>query len=157
VLRNIIQSLKIDRICASLCTAMVTCWYWYNPDNCHPPHIIQRFFQRQKSLFYFKIFRKPLDSAARDGLISPPATLLVPTVRMLLTKVTQARRRLRWSSGEHAGLWVPSSRVQTRRLPTSWDQPTSTTAHNNHQPCVCVVPPEDGQVMPETCRESEPQ
>jgi hypothetical protein len=84
-------------------------------------------------------------------------------------------------------------------LPTSWDQPTSTTgryksqmnilhfliysqqpnvlwlniatihqwhnmylhdmnllsvsAHNSHQPCVCVVPPEDGQVMPETCRD----
>jgi hypothetical protein len=44
-----------------------------------------------------------------------------------------------------------------RRLPTSWDQPTTTTAHNSHQPSVCVVPPEDGQVMPETCRDCEPQ
>ena len=27
--------------------------------------------------------------------------------------------RLRWSRGERAGLWYPSSRVQTR--PKSWD------------------------------------
>jgi hypothetical protein len=33
----------------------------------------------------------------------------------------------------------------------------STAAHNSHRPCVCVVPPEDGQVMPETCRDCEPQ
>jgi hypothetical protein len=26
------------------------------------------------------------------------------------------------------------------------------TARYIHQNCVCVVPPEDGQVMPETCR-----
>jgi hypothetical protein len=26
-------------------------------------------------------------------------------------------RRLRWSSGSHAGLWFPSSRVQTRPKP----------------------------------------
>jgi hypothetical protein len=32
----------------------------------------------------------------------------------------------------------------------------STTAHNNHQVCIRVVPPEDGQVMPETCRDFEP-
>jgi hypothetical protein len=37
-------------------------------------------------------------------------------------------------------------------LPSSREQPTSITAHNTHQNCVCVVPPEDGQVMPETCR-----
>jgi hypothetical protein len=36
-------------------------------------------------------------------------------------------------------------------------QPTSTTAHNSHQICVRVVSPEDGQVMPETCRDFEPQ
>jgi hypothetical protein len=36
------------------------------------------------------------------------------------------------------------------------NQPTSTTAHNSHQFCVRVVSPEDGQVMPETCRELEP-
>jgi hypothetical protein len=41
-------------------------------------------------------------------------------------------------------------------LPTSRDQPTPTTAHNSHQICVRVVPPEDGQVMPETCRDFEP-
>jgi hypothetical protein len=35
------------------------------------------------------------------------------------------------------------------------DQPTSTTVHNSYQFCVCVVPPEDGQVMPETCRDTE--
>jgi hypothetical protein len=38
-------------------------------------------------------------------------------------------------------------------LPTASHQTTSTTAHNSHQICVCVVPPEDGQVMPETCRD----
>jgi hypothetical protein len=32
----------------------------------------------------------------------------------------------------------------------------STTAQNRHQICVRVVPPEDGQVMPETCRDFEP-
>jgi hypothetical protein len=42
-------------------------------------------------------------------------------------------------------------------LLTSWEQSTSTTARNSHQSCVCVVPPEDGQVMPETCRDFEPQ
>jgi hypothetical protein len=31
-------------------------------------------------------------------------------------------------------------------------EPTSITAHNTHQNCVCVLPPDDGQVMPETCR-----
>jgi hypothetical protein len=30
-------------------------------------------------------------------------------------------------------------------------------AHNSHQTCVRVVSPEDGQVMPETCRDFEPQ
>jgi hypothetical protein len=40
--------------------------------------------------------------------------------------------------------------------PKSCDQPTFTTAHNSHQTCVRVVPPEDGQVMPETCRDFEP-
>jgi hypothetical protein len=29
------------------------------------------------------------------------------------------------------------------------DQRTSTTAHNSHQICIRVVPPGDGQVMPE--------
>jgi hypothetical protein len=33
----------------------------------------------------------------------------------------------------------------------------SISAHNSRQSCVCVVPPEDGQVMPETCRDIEPQ
>jgi hypothetical protein len=36
-------------------------------------------------------------------------------------------------------------------------QPTSTTAHNIHQFCVRVVPPEDGQVMSETCLDIEYQ
>jgi hypothetical protein len=39
----------------------------------------------------------------------------------------------------------------------TWDQPTSTTARNSHQLCVRVVPPEDGQVMSETCRNIEHQ
>jgi hypothetical protein len=42
-------------------------------------------------------------------------------------------------------------------IPISWDQPTSTTAHNSHQFCVRVVSPEDEQVMPETCRDIEHQ
>jgi hypothetical protein len=33
----------------------------------------------------------------------------------------------------------------------------SISAHNNHQFCVRVVPPEGGQVMPETCRDIEHQ
>jgi hypothetical protein len=41
-------------------------------------------------------------------------------------------------------------------LPTSRDQPTSSTAHNSHYICVRVVPPEDEQVMPETHRDFEP-
>jgi hypothetical protein len=40
-------------------------------------------------------------------------------------------------------------------LPTSQDQPTSTAAHNSHQTGVRVVSPEDGQVIPETCRDFE--
>jgi hypothetical protein len=32
------------------------------------------------------------------------------------------------------------------------EQSTSITAHYTHQNCVRVVPPEDGQMMPETCR-----
>jgi hypothetical protein len=32
------------------------------------------------------------------------------------------------------------------------EQSTSTTARYAHPNCVRVVPPEDGQVMPETCR-----
>jgi hypothetical protein len=36
-------------------------------------------------------------------------------------------------------------------------QLTSTTAHNRHQVCVRVVPPEDEQVMPEICRDTEHQ
>jgi hypothetical protein len=32
----------------------------------------------------------------------------------------------------------------------------TTTAHNSHQICVRVVPPEDGQVLPETSRDFEP-
>jgi hypothetical protein len=43
------------------------------------------------------------------------------------------------------------------RLPESGHQPTTTTAHNSHQSCIRVVPPDDGQVMPETCRDYEPQ
>jgi hypothetical protein len=31
-----------------------------------------------------------------------------------------------------------------------------TTAHTRHQICIRVVPAEDGQVMPETCRDFEP-
>jgi hypothetical protein len=42
-------------------------------------------------------------------------------------------------------------------LPISWDQPTSTTAHNSHQFVVRVVPTEDGQVMSEICRDIEHQ
>jgi hypothetical protein len=38
-------------------------------------------------------------------------------------------------------------------LSSSQEQPTSTTAHNTHHNCVCVVHPEDGQVMPKTCRD----
>jgi hypothetical protein len=30
-------------------------------------------------------------------------------------------------------------------------------AHNTHQNCICVVSPEDGQVMPETCQGFEPE
>jgi hypothetical protein len=30
-------------------------------------------------------------------------------------------------------------------------------AHNSHQLFIHVVPPEDGQVMPETCQDIEPQ
>jgi hypothetical protein len=37
------------------------------------------------------------------------------------------------------------------------DQPTSTTAHNSYQSCIRVVFPDDGQVMPETCRVFEHQ
>jgi hypothetical protein len=40
-------------------------------------------------------------------------------------------------------------------LPTSRHQATSTTAHNNHQTCVRVLSPEDGQVILETCRDFE--
>jgi hypothetical protein len=32
----------------------------------------------------------------------------------------------------------------------------SQTVHNSHQICIRVVPPEEGQVMPETCRDPEP-
>jgi hypothetical protein len=41
----------------------------------------------------------------------------------------------------------------------SWsqDQPTSTTAHNSHQSCIRVVSPDDGQLMPKTCRDFERQ
>jgi hypothetical protein len=31
------------------------------------------------------------------------------------------------------------------------------TAHNSHQFCIRVVPPENEQVMPETCRDTEHQ
>jgi hypothetical protein len=40
---------------------------------------------------------------------------------------TQILRRLRWSSGSHAGLWFPSSRVQTRPKPLDF------SAHKNPQ------------------------
>jgi hypothetical protein len=36
------------------------------------------------------------------------------------------------------------------------NQPTSTTAHNSHQIYVRVVFLEDGQIIPETCRDFEP-
>jgi hypothetical protein len=45
--------------------------------------------------------------------------------------------------------------VQAGTLPPG--QPTFTTAHNSHQSCVCVVSPDDGQAIPETCRDFEPQ
>jgi hypothetical protein len=45
--------------------------------------------------------------------------------------------------------------THTHSLPTSRDQSASTNAHNSHQICVRVVPPEDGQVIPETCRDFE--
>jgi hypothetical protein len=48
----------------------------------------------------------------------------------------------------------PQEALHGRRI---GDQPTSTTAHNSHQFCVRVVPPEDGQVMPETYRDIEHQ
>jgi hypothetical protein len=48
------------------------------------------------------------------------------------------------------------SKFGGRSLPTPQDQHTSTTAYNNHQICVRVVLPEDGQVMSETCRYLEP-
>jgi hypothetical protein len=44
-----------------------------------------------------------------------------------------------------------------KSLPKSWDQLTSTTAHNSHQSCIRVVSPDDGQIMHETCRDFEPQ
>jgi hypothetical protein len=44
----------------------------------------------------------------------------------------------------------------SRVVRTLRDQPTSTTANNNYQTCVRAVSPEDGQVMPETCRDFEP-
>jgi hypothetical protein len=47
--------------------------------------------------------------------------------------------------------------VRSCRCGLAWDQPTSKTTHNNHQICFCVVPPEDGQVIHETCWDSEPQ
>jgi hypothetical protein len=50
-----------------------------------------------------------------------------------------------------------SQDVGRRSLPTSRDQPTSTTAHNIHQTCIRVVSPEDGQVMPDTFRDFEPK
>jgi hypothetical protein len=31
------------------------------------------------------------------------------------------------------------------------------SAHNSHQSCICVVSPDDGKVMPKTCRDFEPQ
>jgi hypothetical protein len=53
-------------------------------------------------------------------------------------------------------MWV-GLRIREDCLPECWHQPTSTTAHNSHQICVRVVPPEDVQVMPETFRDFEPQ
>jgi hypothetical protein len=40
-------------------------------------------------------------------------------------------------------------------LTTFRDIPTSTTAHNSHQIWVQIMPPEDGQVMSETCQDFE--
>jgi hypothetical protein len=64
-----------------------------------------------------------------------------------------------------SGITCPSSGSATWTL--NWwlvgavvdvgDQPTSTAAHNSHQFCVRVMRPEDGQVMPETCRYNERQ
>jgi hypothetical protein len=45
--------------------------------------------------------------------------------------------------------------VQTGTLPPG--QPTTTNPHNSHKSCVRVVSPDDGQAMPETCRDFEPQ
>jgi hypothetical protein len=42
-------------------------------------------------------------------------------------------------------------------LASSQAQPTSTPAHNTYKNCICVLPSEDGQVMPETCRGFEPE
>jgi hypothetical protein len=38
----------------------------------------------------------------------------------------------------------------------SFGSPTSITTHNTHQNCFCVVPSEDGQVMPETYQGFKP-
>jgi hypothetical protein len=50
-----------------------------------------------------------------------------------------------------------TARKTASSLSTSRDQPTSTTAHNIYLICDRVVPPEDGKVIPETCRDIEPQ
>jgi hypothetical protein len=42
--------------------------------------------------------------------------------------------------------------MPTTSLTIPREQSTSITARYTHQNCVRVVPPEDGQVMPETCR-----
>jgi hypothetical protein len=54
-------------------------------------------------------------------------------------------------------MWVGLRIWKDSSLPISWDQTTSTTELNSHHCCVRVVPPEDGQVMPETYRDTEHQ
>jgi hypothetical protein len=45
-----------------------------------------------------------------------------------------------------------ASEFNVTSLTITSEQSASITARYTHQNCVRVVPPEDGQVMPETCR-----
>jgi hypothetical protein len=49
---------------------------------------------------------------------------------------------------------VGCSRDEERLLHSSL---TSTATHNTYKNCVYVVPSDDGQVMPKTCRGFEPE
>jgi hypothetical protein len=48
--------------------------------------------------------------------------------------------------------WHGRTPMPTASLTIPREQSTSITARYTHQNCVRVVVPEDGQVMPETCR-----